>query len=347
MELFALRFLPKAGFTTLIDSYTLFGTFCWSYRLIFGEKRLLELLNRFIEDPPFLISSPVLYSNREYYFPTPYLPAKFEEQRETECSFQKDTEGSHLSRDRKFLKKLYFIPWRVLKKVLDGEVNTVQDLKHALLSLRENGDPSFPGIYPQLIIRNRINRLTNTVFFGGLINITVFYYPVFLIFILLRDNSLDPEFFQYVFNRFPLGGRKSSGIGFSEVKIETSFLDIRSYLSPTSDYIYLLSPSFLDKVYLLEHSYYMPFVYFGRIEKFYYNLLPTIIKERVLYLKSGSVLRVKDRKSVYGSLKVVAKDLSRTTDVKIYQYGYTIPLYFKKFMVEEINATDNSISTPH
>lgn len=41
-----------------VHSDTLFGAICWSWRLLFGEKDLIELLNLFKEGrPPFLISS--------------------------------------------------------------------------------------------------------------------------------------------------------------------------------------------------------------------------------------------------------------------------------------------------
>lgn len=347
MKLLALRFLPRSGYTTQVESFTIFGTFCWGYRLIFGEKKLLELLERFLKEPPFLISSPIFCGDGEYFFPAPQLPARFESRRELELALTEGKGEAISSPDRKLIKKLRFIPWKIMKEVLDGGISTLQDLKRAYLTYTEKQQKTFPEVFPRIIIRNSINRLTNTTLQGKLANITIWHYPSFLILLLLKDESFDTELFLYIFNRFSLGGRKSSGVGASRVLIETPQFNLEPYLQQISDYIYTLSPTFLDRVFLLENSYYIPFVYFGRIENFYFNLLPTVLKERVFYFKSGSVLCLKERKDVYGGFKVVARDLSGKTDIQIYQYGYAFPLYIKNLRVEALDEINNPNTTSH
>lgn len=56
----------------MVHSDTLFGAVCWAWKLLYGEKDLLELLNQFlVSDPPFLISSAFPYIGETLLLPKP------------------------------------------------------------------------------------------------------------------------------------------------------------------------------------------------------------------------------------------------------------------------------------
>ncbi|MCX7916666.1 MAG: type III-A CRISPR-associated RAMP protein Csm4 [bacterium] len=54
-----------------IHSDTLFSAFCNAYLLLYGEKKLNELIDKFVKNPPFLISSAFPYWNEKIFFPIP------------------------------------------------------------------------------------------------------------------------------------------------------------------------------------------------------------------------------------------------------------------------------------
>ncbi|HID66476.1 MAG TPA: hypothetical protein EYP32_06725, partial [Aquificaceae bacterium] len=60
---FTFRALSPA--TLFPESYTIFGAICWGIKILFGEKDLKEILERFKESPLFILSSPL--------FITPYI----------------------------------------------------------------------------------------------------------------------------------------------------------------------------------------------------------------------------------------------------------------------------------
>lgn len=337
MKLIGLRFQPRSGFTSGPEAYSLFGAFCWGYRLFFGERRLLDLLERFRKDPPFLISSPILISSEELFFPAPILPTRFESrssERAEDRAEKKatDRENADSARDRKFFKRLRYIPWSLLEEVLLGRIIFTQDLREALSSWL-NGQRSIPHPVRTVALRNRLNRLTVTTVSGALINLPVLQYPPFLVLILIRDPDLEEDIFLHIFRRLLLGGRKSCGMGAIAVTPATLPPTLMNYLSPPAGtgrvLFYTLSPTFMDTAYDLRGSFYAVHTFLGFIENFYQHLLPTIIKERVIYLSSGSLIGLREKRPIYGGMRVVAEDLSGRTDTRVYQYGYAFPLYVK------------------
>lgn len=62
----------REGTAVTIHSDTLFSAFCHGYRLLYGEKSLGDLLERFREgEPPFLLSSTFPYWQGTFYLPVP------------------------------------------------------------------------------------------------------------------------------------------------------------------------------------------------------------------------------------------------------------------------------------
>ncbi len=64
--------LPRTAFGTPLQGDTLFGQLCWAIRHRFGEDRLTELLDGYIQGRPFLVVSDAFPAG---YLPRPVLPA--------------------------------------------------------------------------------------------------------------------------------------------------------------------------------------------------------------------------------------------------------------------------------
>lgn len=324
MELYRLLFKPEACFSTKIESYTLFGAFCWGYKKLFGEEALLEILEKFKTDPPFLISSPVIFYNGFCYFPTPQMKDDFDEPKKEE-DYKK----------QKKLKKLEWIPKNVLLDYLEGKIKSKKELLEKFFKDEKELEKTKKLIFLTNTLHNSINRLTWTTTGGTLYNVTSYYYHQFGTYILLRNKNFDIEILSKIFELVPLGGNKS--IGWGRVKPIKNQIErdneLERYIFPNeSNKFYSLSPSFIDAIYKLEESFYQISIFSGKIENFYERLTLPILKKRVIYLDSGAQIVVKKLKNIYGSLMGVLDApslIDKNTKYTIYQYGYAFPLYVK------------------
>jgi len=111
------------GTETFIHSDTLFSAFCHSYLLLYGEKELKNLLDRFIKDsPPFLISSTFPFWDNEFYFPVPknQIPEEKELKKVqfvVKEDFEKLLQGERLNQEMKTIPPLNTeeksMPWKI------------------------------------------------------------------------------------------------------------------------------------------------------------------------------------------------------------------------------------------
>lgn len=91
---------PKTAFATPLLGETLFGQFCWEYRLRYGEKKLETILRPYTNNRPFAVISDAFPHN---YVPIPLLP---------NCYWREDA-----STDRKRLKSRKWINPDLLSSV--------------------------------------------------------------------------------------------------------------------------------------------------------------------------------------------------------------------------------------
>ena len=111
------------GTETFIHSDTLFSAFCHSYLLLYGEKELKNLLDRFIKDSlPFLISSTFPFWDNEFYFPVPknQIPEEKELKKVqfvVKEDFEKLLQGERLNQEMKTIPPLNTeeksMPWKI------------------------------------------------------------------------------------------------------------------------------------------------------------------------------------------------------------------------------------------
>ncbi|WP_457621972.1 type III-A CRISPR-associated RAMP protein Csm4 [Persephonella sp.] len=311
MNLYKIDIIPVSLFTDIPSSYTIFGAICWAYRTIFGERELENLLNSFANNnPSFLISSILPRKDGTYYFPKPNLKAK----------------RGNQELDYKKLKKISFIDLALFKKVLDGVIKNELDLNneieknlHKIVSLTSKSS----------IPHAKIDRLHGTtkgsgdLFFESITTLN----ESFLL-IAVKDNDIKKKL-RIIFSFLQdigLGGNRSVGYGriiFGEFE---PFNDLEQYFQNQNDKFVTLSPVIPEKdTYNFSDSYYDYFTFRGAIDNNYDFKKIDIWKDKVIYLKEGSTLKVKTRKEIYGQF-YLAKEINGK---KIYQYGLAFPLYIQ------------------
>lgn len=96
MNTYRFTLSPQSAFGTPLVGDSLFGQLCWAIVNRFGETRLNELLDGYVEQRPFMVVSDCFSKG---YLPLPTIPSRFWQ-----------TDESHKA-DRKKLKKIQWIKW--------------------------------------------------------------------------------------------------------------------------------------------------------------------------------------------------------------------------------------------
>ena len=317
MKLYEFAFKGLSHFTSKIKSYTIFGALCCGYRNFFGEKKLLDLLERFNSNPPFLISSCIFKKGNIRYFPCPQIEEAFPEPKDIE----------EYKKQKEIKKKLNYISEDIFIEFLEGKFITKWELGQKIEKYK-----SFEiiPIYKVIKLHNSINRLTWTT---QLYNVPSYFYPEFSFFICLFDENLLDEI-KAVFKYISFGGNKSTGYGRVKLIKVNRVEKFEKYLNQSTQKFYTLSSTFPDSSFDYDNSYYQIEIFCGKVENFYDRLVAPILKRKVLYLQPGSILTIKDgsQKKFYGNLINVLSSRSlidSSKEVKIYQYGYAFPFYIK------------------
>ena len=110
MKLYRFIVTPQSAMGTPLVGDTLFGQLCWAVRNRFGETRLIELLDGYTVQRPFMVVSDAFPQD---FLPLPTLPSRF---------------WKELEHDRKQLKKAQFI------KIDDAQKNNVVSWQEYALS---------------------------------------------------------------------------------------------------------------------------------------------------------------------------------------------------------------------
>jgi len=317
LKLYEFTFKGLSYFTSEIKSYTIFGALCWGYRNFFGEKKLLDLLERFNSNPPFLISSCIFKKGDIRYFPCPQVEEVFPEPKGIE----------EYKKLKEIKKKLNYIPEEIFIEFLEGNLITKWELGQKI--------EKYEGIkiHRTIKIHNSINRLTWTTIGGQLYNVLSFFYPEFSFFVCLFDENLLDEI-KAVFKYIYFGGNKSTGYGRVKLIKVDRVEKFEKYLNQSTQKFYTLSSTFPDPSFDYDNSYYQIEIFCGKVENFYDRLVAPILKRKALYFQPGSIFTIKDsnQKRFYGNLINVLSSRSfidPSKEVKIYQYGYAFPFYIK------------------
>jgi len=280
-----------------IHSDTLFSAFCHSYFLLYGEKRLNELLKKFKENtPPFLISSAFPYREEKYYFPVPL---------------------NQVSK-RKELKKIKFIEKDGFERLIKGESldEIIEDENLETLPKDEDEKNPWWIVQNPRVALSRLNFHPgeNYFFFSE-----VFYKKNSGLFFLIdyKDENFEKEFISTLnlLSQEGIGGDRTVGKGlfdkpeFRELELqypESNSIITLSLYSPNGDEISDIKDGFYE---IIERSGYI-FSPFGR----------NLRRKSVRMLVEGSVF-LSGKK---GRIVDVTPEIFKKHPV--YRYGFCFPI---------------------
>jgi CRISPR-associated protein Csm4 len=362
MKTYRILLKPKGIIKDIPSSETLFGAICWGVRTLYGEKELVKILNDYEGSKGKFIPSsacPLLKSENGviYCFPKPVIPdpeikemdetaaalkskiiqrAKVEIKEENKLLFSKRIV---LSQYRSFNKTKY-LPESLFNRLVKGEkiIKLYYEYLEEELKIIKGGilitANEFAKIGKESLMesrisaRNKIDRLSFSTVPGGelyyeeeiYLNPRVFH----LYFFLLTE---DIDFFDPIFRWLSdtgIGGNRTVGRGYYEIKNEGEVklpdATDKPLFIPLSKYL----PAENEIDWDSEKNYYQLIPYQPRFDTMFFKG-GEFIKERVTYLKEGSILQAKAKKEYYGRLYPAAKFQNQT----IYQCGLTIPVFLK------------------
>lgn len=315
--------------TTEISSYSLFGAFCWGYRLLKGEKSLVDFLIDFKKKPSFLLSSPLPVVRSKTLFPKPLLKMNYEEN----VSLEEKSK-------RKKYKKAKYITEEVLKDIINGKIKYQNQLmqnkdeyivcsgvilkKEEEKDLNQEKDKEKKKQRNILLARNLINRQKN-------ISENLFIELGLLkdkeIFMVRYLNPAIIETFEEVLGiiqSLGLGGNKNIGWGkvaineIDKSKINLGFLD--SNFTNKKDFFISIAPIIPTENIDFDSSLYDVYMFKSFSEG---SFEESLVKSKVAYLREGSLVKTRNKDSFCGQLKVVNQNPD------IYQYGLEFPIYLR------------------
>jgi CRISPR-associated protein Csm4 len=297
--------------TSIIRSFTLFGAICWNYKLIYGKEKLEDLLNEFIHNPPFFISSAFPYIKDQFLFPKPILPLKGEK-----IDFETKIQ-------RKAFKKAQFVTFSIFKEILEGNIKYEEDFSRFNIKsgiIQEKELELKLEITRHTQVRNLISRNNHSSLNLYFIESDYKLYDEYFLIYFLNNN-----FIKEINNIFKLieengiGGKKSIGWGKVQIQeIENEFIsEIEKKINFKNKCFVTLSPIIPSQNIISNNSYYE----IETIKSYTDSTFEKkFLKNKVLYLKEGSLI-VKSEDKLTGLLKNVGNN--------IYQYGLEFPLEVK------------------
>ncbi|PMP65197.1 type III-A CRISPR-associated RAMP protein Csm4 [Desulfurella multipotens] len=278
-----------------LQSDTIFGQFCWYYSYIYGVEKLESLIN---QEKPFAVFSDGFLEN---HIPMPVLKP-----------ISIDKFGDYA--DIKRFKKLEFIKASALKDV------DVLDAVKLIKLIKSVNFEKKSYLERQVILRNSIDRITNTTLENGLYQTEeVFFDKDARIDIYVKYDSelIDKDCITKVFDYIGQSGfGKDKSIGKGRFKI-TNLIENPDLLKEkqTKTFISLSSGVTCDDCEVLFGK---TFVKFGKHGGYG---LPNPFKNPVIMFKSGSTFKIKNFKPIFGKSLSVSK-------YKNHKHGaYLLPLF--------------------
>jgi CRISPR type III-A-associated RAMP protein Csm4 len=270
-------------------------------------------------------------------------------------------EGSILDKDNrgeliraypihKQFKKINYLDWETFKKILKGEVKTESDLFKEIKERSKEWNPKvgdekellalyrkkIPSIKTEVNVKTAIDRLTNTAKEGELFNEIVNVFPKFAVLVKVFNEELWNKA-KNALRVVKLGGNKTVGQGrftFEEVENTALLKELKDFIEEPTNKAITLAPTFYDENINLEESLYEPRIWRSAVDKTYaywdpdYITLP-VWKKATVYLKSGSLLVLKESSKVIGALKEALIWERDNKTYTVYNYGYGFPLFVK------------------
>lgn len=334
MKDYIIHLAPRSSYEVALHSDTLFGAFCWGIRMLFGEDRLVQVLDEYKTSPPFLVSSafPCKFDGKDYnyFLPKPILKplgindlAKFseKEQRAKETYHSKKFHRVEIAGKYKEFKKIKFVGISNFKKSLKqpDEAVLFKDYLEGYLSASHYSKA-------QSTQKNSLDRLTlSTTGAGNTFYVTeIAYRDKFGLYFFLKTRNIE----EYI--RPVLLFLEDSGIGpnartgknwFKAEVSEKTLFDGNN--SQSGDSFITLSRYIKSEPINAEASFYQLASVRSKVESRLEFAGEDVWKNRVSYLTAGSMINPKNKADHYGSLVPVKAIMGKT----IYQYGYAYPVW--------------------
>lgn len=330
MKEHVIRLMPRSGFEIGLHSDTLFGAICWGIRTLYGEAKLLSVLDEFKCTPPFLLSSAYpwkeIRGKKTGYLPKPLLPPLSTTALKALVDNPKPKETYHTDKKNlmdvatayKKFKKLKWLPLPMFKKVLRGasEQELFRDYPDKLFTVPRFTDSGVSQ-------KNSIDRLAQSTAGAG----ETFFTPDIAfrekhgLFFLLKTADID-DYLRPVLMFLQdsgIGPNAKTGKNWFSVEIEETPL-----LGETAGDSFITLSRYVGGEPLdTDASCYQLASVRSKVESRLEFAGEDVWKDRVTYFIPGSLLKPLERKEHYGGL-VPAKEVAGKT---IYQYGYAYPVW--------------------
>ncbi len=327
------------SYITSVRSYTLFGLFCWAYYLIRGEQKLLEFLQQYSSSPFFVISSPFPVINNIPLLPKPLsslqsffkyqlnlnIKEKFNIKQYNKCKLVSVDVFKNIietNENLKLIDELRFFNNIIIKKEEKDYFRKLKRIKNMDIILTKN-------------FINRINNYSRNLYFEeALLKLIDDYFLVYF----YDDNYINE--FEYIMNiasNLGLGGNKNTGWGKISIKFDeniTKKIAVLNILqnsnsnknsSKSKVKFITLSPIIVNPEVInfidFSESFYELETYKSYSESAYKK---GVLKNKVLYLKEGSIISIKQYQSFINNYKFIGylKDVGNN----IRQYGLEFPI---------------------
>lgn len=333
MKEYVIRLTPRSGFEITLHSDTLFGAICWGIRMLFGENKLLSVLEDFKKAPSFLLSSAFPWKESRgkinYYLPKPILqPLPTEKIKELADKTRKEsalepyhTDKVHImeiAEKYKRFKKLQWIPVDRFENLLKGcsELDLFIDYLDGYITEARFAEGGIAQ-------KNSLDRLANSTTGAG----EVFFVPDIGfrekhgIYFLLRtddiDNYLKPVLM--FLQDSGIGPNARTGKNWFGVEIEEKTL-----FGESEGNTFITLSRFFGTVQMrIDSSFYQLASVRSKVASMLEFAGDDVWKDRVMYFTAGSTLTPAEQKPFYGGLLPVKEVAGKT----IYQYGYAYPVW--------------------
>lgn len=322
MEKYICIMSPRGALTSIPSARQIFGSICWIYRWFYGEKALIDCLERFTEDSPLFLLTDCMPckvdgDRVEFWLPTPDLPYTFSSDTDVAEEYDKKKEKEKM-KSIKRLKSQRFLPLSLI-----CDLQKKGDLKEwftARINLKSEVEIFKEATFPHI----KADRfITSTSGSGEL----YFQKKIFLgegwklYFILGVSEKFKKEICPCLkfLEEHGIGGDTTSGTNVYKIKVEElkKYVDLESALLFRSKIFYSLNavfPKILpDTVHIL---YYEMFTLRGI--KGYSQLVSRWQKDKYILLQSGAVFETQSQREFFGGLYKVGD---------VYEYFYIFPLY--------------------
>ncbi|MGB5156451.1 type III-A CRISPR-associated RAMP protein Csm4 [Desulfobacterium sp. N47] len=335
MKDYIIHLAPRSSYEIAMHSDTLFGAICWGIRMLFGEKRLVEILEEYKKSPPFLLSSafPCKFDGKEYqyFLPKPVLKPLAINDLDIftiEADVKKETYHSNkintiwAANEHKKFKKIKFVGIVNFKTCLKQPDEAVLFRDYLERHLSE------PSRYckTETTQKNSLDRLFHSTTGAG----NTFYVPEIAyrekygLYFLLKTKNID-EYIKPVLlflEDSGIGPNARTGKNWFKAEIsEKTLFDGKN--SQAGDSFITLSRYIKNEPINKEASFYQIASVRSKVESRLEFAGEDVWKHRVSYFTAGSVINPENKADHYGSL-VPVKSIGGKT---IYQYGYAYPVW--------------------